>query len=208
MPLKLHGNWQGAQGIREFQYTCLFCGSLTASTQGWHFTQDGIAPHTQPIPPQLIRICSYCKQLTYFRPDAQFPGLAFGEPVQNLPPDVAKMYEEARYCTSANAYTAAVMVCRKILMHIGVAEGAPPNKSFKEYVDYLADNNYLPPKGKGWVDHVRGKGNEANHVIVEMKKEDAELLITFVEMLLKFIYEFPSKVPHGPVGTPAAQANP
>jgi hypothetical protein len=104
------------------------------------------------------------------------------------------MYEEARNCTSANAYTAAVLVCRKILLHLAVAEGAEPNMSFKEYVNYLEANNYLPPRGKVWVDHVRDKGNEANHEIVEMKKEDAELLITFVEMLLKFIYEFPAKV--------------
>jgi hypothetical protein len=28
-----------------------------------------------------------------------------------------------------------------------------------------------------------------------MKKDDAEELIAFVEMLLKFIYEFPARVP-------------
>jgi hypothetical protein len=180
-------------GIREWQYTCAYCGSLTASTQGWAFAIEGVNINVAN-PTYVIRICSYCKQPTYFRPDAQFPSPAFGEPVQNVPADVAKMYEEARNCTSANAYTAAVLVCRKILMHLAVAEGAPPNQSFKEYVDYLEGNNYLPPKGKGWVDHVRDKGNEANHEIVEMKKDDAELLITFVEMLLKFIYEFPAKV--------------
>jgi len=184
-------------GIKEWQYTCPYCGSLTASTQGYHFQQDGTGQLA--IPPFLIRICSYCKQPTYFRPDAQFPGPAFGEPVQTLPTDVAIMYEEARNCTSADAYTAAVLVCRKILMHVAVAEGAQPNKSFKEYVDYLADNNYVPPRGKGWVDHVRDKGNEANHEIVEMNKEDAELLITFIEMLLKFIYEFPAKVAPKPI---------
>jgi hypothetical protein len=191
--VKLIGNWQGAGAIREWQYTCPYCGSLTASNQGCHFAPDGVGINVSN-PTYVIRICSYCRQPTYFRPDAQFPGQAFGEPVQNLPPDVAKMYEEARNCTSANACTAAVLVCRKILMHIAVAEGAPTNKSFKEYVDYLESHNYLPPRGKGWVDHVRNKGNEANHEIVEMKKDDAEVLITFVEMLLKFIYEFPAKV--------------
>ncbi len=195
--MKLNGGWVGMGGIKEWQYTCPYCGSLTASTQGYHFQQDGTGQLA--IPPFLIRICSYCKQPTYFRPDAQFPGPAFGEPVQTLPTDVAIMYEEARNCTSADAYTAAVLVCRKILMHVAVAEGAQPNKSFKEYVDYLADNNYVPPRGKGWVDHVRDKGNEANHEIVEMNKEDAELLITFIEMLLKFIYEFPAKVAPKPI---------
>ena len=196
MGVKLNGHWQNIISIKETQYTCPYCGSLTASHEGWHFIDANV------VSPYLIRICSYCRQPTYFRPDAQFPGTAFGKPVEGVPADVAKMYEEARNCTSANAYTAAVLVCRKILMHVAVAEGAPPNKSFKEYVDYLEANNYLPPKGKGWVDHVRDKGNEANHEIVEMKKDDAQLLITFVEMLLKFIYEFPAKVPAAKVAAP------
>ena len=60
--------------------------------------------------------------------------------------------------------------------------------------EYLSDKNYVPPDGKGWVDYIRQKGNEANHEIVLMTKEDAEDLINFSEMLLRFVYEFPSKV--------------
>jgi hypothetical protein len=45
------------------------------------------------------------------------------------------------------------------------------------------------------VDHIRTKGNEATHEIVLMTKADAEELIAFTEMLLKFVYEFPAKVP-------------
>jgi hypothetical protein len=67
--------------------------------------------------------------------------------------------------------------------------------TFKEYVEYLEKNHYLLPKGKDWVDHIRDKGNEANYEIVEMKKEDAEMLISFLEMLLTILYDFPSRVP-------------
>jgi hypothetical protein len=63
------------------------------------------------------------------------------------------------------------------------------------YVEHLAASGYVPPHGKGWVDHIRKKGNEANHEIVLMEKDDAQELISFVEMLLKFIYEFPSRIP-------------
>jgi hypothetical protein len=66
-------------------------------------------------------------------------------------------------------------------------------------VEYLSDQNYVPPDGKGWVDHIRKKSNEANHEIVIMKKEDALDLISFIEMLLRLIYEFPSRlIPHDP----------
>lgn len=46
-----------------------------------------------------------------------------------------------------------------------------------------------------WVDYIRRRGNEANHEIALMYSGDAEALVAFVEMILKFIYEFPSKVP-------------
>ncbi len=80
-------------------------------------------------------------------------------------------------------------------MHIAVDKGADEGKRFIEYVEYLSNAGYIPPDGKEWVDHIRSKGNEANHEIVIMSKGDALDLITFIEMLLKFIYEFPSRIP-------------
>jgi Domain of unknown function (DUF4145) len=46
-------------------------------------------------------------------------------------------------------------------------------------VEYLANNGYVPPNGKGWVDHIRKKGNEATHEIILMKREDALELMAF-----------------------------
>ncbi len=91
-------------------------------------------------------------------------------------------------------------------MHVAVEKGAAPGRSFLEYVEYLAQKGYIPPDGKGWVDHIRQKGNEANHEIKVMTAQDAGDLITFLEMLLKFIYEFPAKVapPPAPVGPATA----
>lgn len=80
-------------------------------------------------------------------------------------------------------------------MNIGVELGAEEGKSFVFYVNYLADQGYIPPNGRGWVDHIRKKGNEATHEIALMSKEDAEELISFSEMLMKFTYEFPNKIP-------------
>jgi len=80
-------------------------------------------------------------------------------------------------------------------MHIGVEEKAEENKTFLYYVEYLAEKGFVPPKGKIWVDYVRKKGNEANHEIALMSSADSTALITFVEMLLRFIYEFPAMVP-------------
>jgi Domain of unknown function (DUF4145) len=88
---------------------------------------------------------------------------------------------------TVNSFTSAVLTCRKLLMHIAVEKGAPTGQSFLEYVEYLAEKHYVPPDGKGWVDHIRTKGNEANHVIKIMSSDDAKDLIEFSEMLLKFV---------------------
>ena len=76
-------------------------------------------------------------------------------------------------------------------MNLAVSEGAKEGRTFVEYVNYLRDNNFVPPKGKGWVDSIRKLGNEANHSIVFKTPEEAKLSLTFTEMLLRFIYEMP-----------------
>ena len=76
-------------------------------------------------------------------------------------------------------------------MNIAVTEGADEGKSFIDYVTYLNDKNFIPPKGKSWVDAIRKLGNEANHSIQFKSPEEAKLVLTFTEMLLRFIYEMP-----------------
>jgi len=82
-----------------------------------------------------------------------------------------------------------------MLMNIAVQQGATEGLKFIEYVSYLADKGFVPPNGKHWVDHIRKKGNEATHEIAIMVEQDAKDLISFIEMLLRFIYEFPSMIP-------------
>lgn len=85
-----------------------------------------------------------------------------------------------------------MLCCRKLLMHIAVGKGADEGRNFVEYVEYLSSKGYVPPDAKNWVDHIRTKGNEANHQIVIMSEEAARDLMAFAEMLLKLVYEFPA----------------
>jgi len=82
-----------------------------------------------------------------------------------------------------------------MLLNIAVNQGAKEGGKFIEYVNYLSEKGYIPPNGKHWVDHIRQKGNEANHEIAVMTEQDSKNLLTFTEMLLRFIYEFPNMVP-------------
>jgi len=134
----------------------------------------------------------------FLRDNAQIPGVSPGETVDHLPKEIERLYEEARRSAAASADTGAVLLCRKLLMNIAVNLKAPAGLKFIEYVEYLAQNGYVPPNGQGWVDHIRKKGNEATHEIILMSSGDARELIDFAEMLLKFIYEFPKKIPPTP----------
>ena len=72
-------------------------------------------------------------------------------------------------------------------MHIAVDKGANPGETLITYIEHLTRAGYVPPDGRGWVD-IRRKGNEANHEIqIQLTtRNDAEELIVFTEMLLKF----------------------
>lgn len=87
-------------------------------------------------------------------------------------------------------------------MNIAVQHGADAGLSFVEYVDFLASKGFVPPNGRAWVDQIRRKGNEATHEIPAIKQEDAIQLLTFAEMLLRFVYEFPSMLTASPDSIP------
>lgn len=175
--------WIGLNSIHPKKYKCSYCGSLVANNKGYE------AEHSSGS----IYICPNCNEPTYFDIDKQIPGAKHGEDVKNLPDDINSLYNEARNCISVSSYTASVMICRKLLMNIAVNKGADKGKTYKEYVNYLDVNHYTPPESKDWVDKIRELGNEANHEIKLMSNEVSVELLNFVEMLLKFIYEYPTK---------------
>jgi len=177
--------WERLDDIVSRKYQCGHCGNIIASAKEYK------AKSTQ----YWIYICPHCDEPTYFSGGAQIPGITPGNEVSNLPNDVEALYREARECIAASAYTASVLTCRKLLMNVAVSQRAEAGQSFESYIDYLASKGYVPPNGRGWVDHIRKKGNEANHEIRLMSSSDAMELIDLAEMLLKIIYEFPAKVP-------------
>ena len=177
--------WDNIKTIGSRTFTCGHCGEKICSEVGYHHHSD----HQYKI-----YICHFCDKPTYFSNKEQVPGPLVGSEVKGVPDDIAGLYKEARQSYSVNAFTATVMACRKLIMHIAVAKGAAQGLKFIEYVNFLNTEHFIPPDGKEWVDHIRSKGNEANHEIIIMGEGDAEDLIVFIEGLLRFIYEFPSRV--------------
>lgn len=177
--------WNSTTKISSASFKCGHCDNIVASGEGFYDSAG-----------RYIYICPHCTNPTYIIGQrAQIPQPIPGNEVKNVPKLVSSLYNEARRCISAMAYTSSVLTCRKLLMNIAVSEGAAESKNFFFYVEYLAENGFVPPRGKVWVDHIRKKGNEATHEIALMTREDAEELVLFSEMLLKFIYEFPAQIP-------------
>ena len=183
--------WNGEYDIPSRGYTCGYCNRPLASAKGWlgQWLSDGNIR-------AYVFICHHCTGPTYIDHEGhQWPGIVFGNPVSDIPEkDVANLYNEARCATGAGAYTAAVLGCRKLLMHIAVAKGASAGQTFASYVDWLIANHYISRDAEEWVDHIRTKGNEANHEITIMSADDAKDLLTFCEMLLKTIFELPAVI--------------
>ncbi len=187
--------WHGVTSLTPMKFKCAYCESEVASNVGYNIIA------AQNYHPRLY-VCPFCAgpNIIHFQHARGWLTAApIGNPVPKLPEDVEAIYEEARRTTQVGCYTATVLLLRKLLMHIAVAENAEENLSFKQYIQYLADNHFISPKNRHWVDLIREKGNEANHEIKISSREDAQELLDFSEMLLRFIYQYAS--PAAPVKT-------
>jgi hypothetical protein len=179
--------WKNLSAIAAKKFTCGYCGAYVGSHTGFFGTRPQSVYH------DLIYICPACTGPNFFDAfSGQLPAVRLGREIKNISDaKIAALYNEARDVTSVGAFTATVMICRKLLMNIAVQKGAEPGLRFVQYVDYLVQKGYVPPNGKSWVDQIRDKGNDANHEIDLMTTSEAQTIIHFIEMLLIFIYELP-----------------
>lgn len=184
--------WENSRpDLSPFKYECGYCGAHTGPNRGYRGVQQTYHGGHYVF----IYICTNCNQPTYRNLNSeQIPNVVFGNVLIHLPPNIKTAYDEARQCMAVNAYTAATLLCRKILMNVAVEEGESEGRTFVDYVSYLESNNYLPPRGKVWVDQIRKLGNTATHEIRITSEEEAKQALTFVEMLLTFVYEMPGKL--------------
>lgn len=186
--------WDPILTVASAGYLCGYCGSEVASGQGWS---------TIPRHHAVVRVCPQCNAPTFFTPQrTQYPDALLGGRVAGLTDDVRGIYDEARHALTVGAATGTVMLCRKILMHVAVDMGADEGKKFQEYVEWLASEGWIPRGGQPWVDFIRRRGNEANHQLPHMTRDDAAGILQFTEALLRNVYELPALVPPPPDAEP------
>lgn len=186
---KLGGTWYATTESRGYSFLCGYCGLKAGPSRRYYCTENSNMFGN-------IYICPNCNRPTFISYDGkeQMPGPILGEEIEHLPEDVDQLYNEARKCISVNAFSSAVLSCRKLLMNVSVTKGADAGKQFAYYVTFLEENHFIPPGSRDWVDHIRKKGNEATHEIPSISKDDAVELLEFTEMLLRFVYEMPGRM--------------
>lgn len=123
---------------------------------------------------------------------SQFPQSRHFTPGERWPSDLVQLYDEAAKSYSAEAYTAATMVARKLLMAIACKEGATDGKPFVEYVDYITTRVLAYPKAKDSIDRIRLIGNDANHSLQFVSRDDARRAIEIIGYIMNTIYSLPS----------------
>ena len=187
----LHHTWANANPVAGATFECPHCGSKTTPLLIATSHQVTDPKKVQAVAPTRIYACPGCTYPTIsIEAEKRYiPGQRLGRSVRNLPDNIAFLYEEATDAASVGAYTACAMVARKVLMNLAVLEGAPENKSFKQYVDYLSENGFVPKKGQPWVDKIRTGGNEATHEIELISAEQAKDVMYLLENLLRFNFE-------------------
>ncbi|WP_295745383.1 DUF4145 domain-containing protein [uncultured Limosilactobacillus sp.] len=185
-----------AESIMSAKYVCGYCGALVSSEKGMPITEQGDYSTRPQKGNYGVYVCTNCHMPTFLYEDIQVPGSRFGAPVKNVPDNVNSIYEEARSSYAANAYTGVVLLCRTLLMHVGVDFGADTGKSFQYYVTYLKEKGYVSIRSNEWVDEIRKYGNTSTHEIKINTKVEAQTILQFCEMLLKMNYEYPSIVKH------------
>lgn len=125
-------------------------------------------------------------------PFAQFPEAKHFQPGERWPSDLAQLYDEAAKAFAAGAYTAATMVARKLLMATACKEGDTDGKQFAPYVDFITGTVLTFPKAKESIDRIRKIGNEANHSLQFVSRDDAKRAMDIVTYMLNTIYSLPS----------------
>jgi hypothetical protein len=144
--------------------------------------------------------CAACGTGSVFYSDGIWPNDRPLRTPAGLPPIDKAIWEQVRDCLSVGAYVAAVMLCRKLLFHIAVAHGLPPEDkkgwapTFAAAVEHLEGEGVISAKMRPWVDRIKDVGNDANHEVTPVDRDSALKVATFTEQLLRLAYEFDAEM--------------
>lgn len=183
---KSASHYDGSTKESWHPYTCGHCGTKVS---GAVISSLYDATQGKPTLPKWL-LCPNCGNGSVLALDGKvYPAISFGPNIDGLPKEVLEAYTEARACMSVNAFVACELICRNILMYVAVEKGAKKGDKFENYINYLAEQGYVTPPMKKWVDLIRQHGNKSAHELETPDKSRAESTMMFTAELLRLIYE-------------------
>jgi hypothetical protein len=187
---KLRVQWLNQVQLPAHAFRCGYCSREVASNQGFQL---------HSVSHRRAYVCPNCDCPSYFDREQQTPKAVLGAPIGHLPSDIESLLKEARDCVAAGANTAAVLLARKMLMHIAVAQGASEGeRSFSTSSTWRLRAGYLRTGSIGSISFGRRATSRTMKLVV-MTAVDATEILSFLEILLIFVYDFPNRVPKPPV---------
>lgn len=155
--------------------------------------------------------CVSCREGFVLRAGSIVPGVEPLRVPQGVAGNELAVWREVRACLASGANSAAVLLCRKLLLHMAVEHGLPAKNDkdrapgFVECVDHLQAVGVMTSHMRPWVERVKDVGNEATHELVTISAPNALMVATFTEQLLVLAYEMDALM-QGPPPTDESQA--
>jgi hypothetical protein len=105
-----------------------------------------------------------------------------------VPEVIRESFREAQRCFEASCFTAAAIMCRRVIEEITKTQGVRA-KTLLGGLKELRNNDQIDQRLFEWADLLRSIGNEAAHGVGEkIALEDAEDVLHFTEALADYIF--------------------
>jgi DNA-directed RNA polymerase subunit RPC12/RpoP len=192
-----HEYWEDSKSIASRSYTCANCHNDVASVKGWSYSKtifDRRVSITEHEITAKIYICPHCGFPTYFDyNDRQIPQGRKVIQLENVSPEIKSIYFEMVSGYIHHNYTSCLLLGRKLLMHIAVAQfGAKLKQKFVVYVEHLKGKPEISSNLHYALEQIKDMGNIQNHeTIQKVEMEDADLVIKLVEGVLQNLFTYP-----------------
>ena len=113
----------------------------------------------------------------------------------DIPEEIQKTLIEAKITFSAQCYRASAVMSRRTLEAITVDKGGSQGILAKR-INNLVSNGVLDKNLGDWATEIRLIGNTGAHFdpINDVKQEDANQIILFIEELIKYVYIMPAEI--------------
>jgi hypothetical protein len=159
--------------------------------------------HDTEIAAAGLRICPdrQCGSVVFFWGNLSkdleiYPSPKMNFRVQHVPQQIREDAEEALRCNSVSAWKATITMCRRVVQSTCIDKNAS-GSDLKTQIENLKKAGTIDDTLEQWAHQIRFFGNFGAHpdpAFGSITKDDATVMIEFMELFLVRVYEMPEKI--------------